>query len=135
VLLLFNFSFFLQGASPVGNGTPAQPPPLVRPADRGPAPSTSQPANRESVKRNLEADFPDPANKRHAADMAAGPSQMRTNGAGSSGNGVVAHAGVSGGEATHKVADLNPYVNKYNIKVSKRYRYRVIILWIFRAIF
>jgi hypothetical protein len=54
--------------------------------------------------------------------MASGPSSssssgLSRNGAGNTGINVA--GGTGGGEATHQVADLNPYVNKYNIKVSK----------------
>lgn len=102
-----------QGASPVGGGTPAQPPALLRPPEHPPRsnqPAVVQPAGREAVKRNLDAAaFPDGPSKRPAASQ---PSQAQAGRAASNGVG-----GGGGAEATHQVAALNPYINKYVIKV------------------
>ena len=130
----------------MGSGTPAQPPALVRPTER-----PAQPVGREAVKRNLAADFPDPASKRFAfgtsrgqtggagqaggqgqsggAGQTAGPGQAggQSQAASKAGQNNGKAAGVSayvassnGGEATHEVSALNPFINKYNIKVSMK---------------
>ncbi len=92
------------------------------------------PPGREAVKRNLDAAaFPEPARKRTAASPSNGVSAGggATNGVpGGSGatSGAPGGNGVNkgspggkgiggGGEATHLISALNPYTNKYVIKV------------------
>ena len=83
------------------------------------------------MKRNLAATFPEPAPpakrlNNGSSATAAGPSGFMRNGtsaAGSSSGGnadnraTAAASSSQGATATHPVASLNPYSNKYSIKV------------------
>jgi hypothetical protein len=99
----------VQATSPPASGTPARPPALLRlPEQQTTASPSVQPSGREAVKRNLEAAaFVEPSVKRAATN---GQTDKPL------GNG----AANGGGEqlATHSVASLNPYVNKFVIKVG-----------------